>query len=126
MCKKYVKTKTTISYINYNMVFRTRCNRKIFKDDAVKHLFIEETKQLCKQLQIDVVSMGVYEYYVHLVVRVNPKYSANDVIHKIKSHTSKIIREKIESLKKLPSLWTRDYLVTTEEVLDESLIDDFI
>lgn len=126
MDKKYLKTKTTISYINYNIVFRTRCNRKIFKNEIVKDLFIKETKKLCEELDINIIDINIYEYYVHLIVRVNPRYSANDVIYKIKTHTSKIIRDKVESLSKLPSLWTRDYIVTTEEVLDEELIQIFL
>lgn len=126
MDKKYLKTKTTISYINYNIVFRTRCNRKIFKNEIVKDLFLKEVREICKQLDINIVQINVYEYYVHLIVRVNPRYSANDVSHKIKAHTSKIIREKIESLSKLPSLWTRDYIVTTEDVLDEELVENFL
>lgn len=126
MDKKYLKTKTTISYINYNIVFRTRCNRKIFKNEIVKDLFLKEAREICKQLDINIVQINVYEYYVHLIVRVNPRYSANDVIYKIKTHTSKIIRDKVESLSKLPSLWTRGYIVTTEEVLDEELIQIFL
>lgn len=126
MDKKYLKTKTTISYINYNMVFHTRCNRKIFKNKIVKDLFLKETRELCKQLDIDIVDINIYGHYVHLIVRVSPKYSANDVIHKIKTHTSKVIRDKVESLRRLPSLWTRDYIVTTEEVLDEELVQNFL
>lgn len=72
------------------------------------------------------MEIDIYDYYVHMIVESNPKYSANDIIQKIKMHTSKVIREKVVELSKLPSLWTREYLVTTESKLEEGLINSFL
>lgn len=126
MDKNYKTTNTTISYINYNMVFCTRCNRKIFKDNKVKELFKTECEIVCNYLDVNITKMNIDDYFVHMVVEANPKYSANEIIQKIKIHTSKIIRERIVSLNKLPSLWTREYLVTTDKELKESLLSTFL
>lgn len=126
MNKKYLKTKTTIFYINYNFVFRTRCNRKIFKDETVRRFFEEQLKVVCGELDIYVTNINIYDYYVHLRIQASPRYSVNDIISKIKSYTSKTIRKEIKSLSKLPSLWTREYIVTTEDVLEENLIKKFL
>lgn len=126
MDAKYVKNKTTISYINFNITFATRCNRKIFKNSKTKEIFETECRKVCNNLGVKVLEISMFDYYVNIVVTSPPEYSANEIIHKIKSHTSKVIRDEILELKKLPSLWTRKYLVTTEQNLSEEILKNFI
>lgn len=126
MDAKYVKNKTTISYINFNITFATRCNRKIFKNNKTKEIFETECRKVCNNLGVKVLEISMFDYYVNIVVTSPPEYSANEIIHKIKSHTSKVIRDEILELKKLPSLWTRKYLVTTEQNLSEEILKNFI
>lgn len=126
MDAKYVKNKTTISYINFNITFATRCNRKIFKNNKTKEIFETECRKVCNNLGVKVLEISMFDYYVNIVVTSPPEYSANEIIHKIKSHTSKVIRDEILELNKLPSLWTRKYLVTTEQNLSEEILKNFI
>ena len=95
-------------------------------NDMVKKIFISECKLVCEYLDAKITEIDFFDYYVHMIIESNPKYSANDIIQKIKSHTSKVIREKVVELNKLPSLWTREYLVTTESELEEGLINNFL
>ena len=126
MDAKYVKNKTTISYINFNITFATRCNRKIFKNNKTKEVFETECRKVCNNLGVKVLEISMFDYYVNIVVTSPAEYSANEIIHKIKSRTSKVIRDEILELNKLPSLWTRKYLVTTEQNLSEEILKNFI
>lgn len=126
MDAKYVKNKTTISYINFNITFATRCNRKIFKNNKTKEIFEIECRKVCDSLGVKLLELYIFDYYVNMVVVSPPEYSANEIIHKVKSHTSKVIRDEIPELNKLPSLWTRKYLVTTEQNLSEEILNIFI
>jgi putative transposase len=43
----------------------------------------------------------------------SPTLSPADIMQKIKSVTSKILREEFKQLNQMPSLWTRSYFVST-------------
>lgn len=129
MDKKYKitkATKATMYFVKYNIVFCTRCNRKVFKNDMARDMFRNECFIVCEYLDVKLNTINTYDYYVHIIVEANPKFSANEIIQKIKMHTSKILRENIEELKRLPSLWTREYLVTTENELEDAMLNSFL
>lgn len=126
MDAKYIESKTTISYINFNITFATRCNRKIFKNNEIKEIFKKECINVCNYLGVKILEISIFDYYVNIIITSPPEYSANEIIHKIKSHTSKVMRNKITELNRLPSLWTRKYLVSTEQNLSEEILKKFI
>lgn len=115
-----------ISYINFDIAFATRCNRRVFKNNKAKEIFKEECKSICDDAGINIIDLEVYDYYVTINVLSPPEYSANEIVHKIKHNTSKTIRQSIPELSSLPSLWTRKYLVTTEQKVFEELLGSFI
>jgi len=126
MDANYLESKMKISYINFNITFATRCNRKIFKNNEVKEMFNKECINICNTLGVTIKEISIFDYYVNIIITSPPEYSANEIIHKIKSHTSTVIRNEITELNKLPSLWTRKYLVSTEQNVSEEVLQNFI
>lgn len=126
MIKEYIKDKKTICYIRYYFMFKTRCNRKIFKSDLARCIFNEECEEVGRLLNVKIYDVEFNDNSVHFVVESNLKYSPNDIAQKIKSRTSKTIRSEIEEFKKMPSLWTRELLVSTDEELDKDVIYNFL
>lgn len=52
--------------------------------------------------------------HVHLLVDVNPQCGIHRLIKQIKGRSSRLLREEFPELKRrLPSLWTNSYFVTT-------------
>lgn len=126
MIKEYIRDNKTICYIKYYFVFKTRCNRKVFRNDLAKCIFKEECEEVGRKLSLKIYDIEFNNNSVHFVVESNLMYSPNDVAQKIKSRTSKIIRNEIEEFKKMPSLWTRELFVSTDEEVDKGLINDFL
>ena len=50
----------------------------------------------------------------------------SNIMKDIKGYTSKILREEFEILSKMPSLWTRNYFVSTAEMVSEDIIKGYI
>lgn len=125
MDAKKVENKT-ISHINFDIAFLTRCNRRVFKNNKAKEIFEKECYNLCNSIGVSINNLEVFDYYIVINISVSPEYSANEIIHKIKYNTSKVIRENIVELNSLPSLWTRKYLVSTDKKVFEELLIDFI
>lgn len=126
MSKIYIKNDKTIYYIKYGFIIKTRCNRKVFKNDLAKTIFITECKGVELDLNLKINDIKFNNNFVYFVVESNLKYSPNEIAQKIKSRTSRVIRDKIKEFNKMPSLWTRELFVSTVDKMDENLINDFL
>ncbi|MGN0240545.1 MAG: IS200/IS605 family transposase [Candidatus Weimeria sp.] len=68
MENKYKRTATTVSFINYHIVFCPRYRRKIFNIPGVENRFKELTREECKRRDIDIIAMECHVDHVHMFV----------------------------------------------------------
>ena len=113
MLNEYRRTKTTVSFIQYHFVFCPRYRRKIFLNSQVEERFKTLVREICEELEIEVIAMECDQDHVHLFLNTLPTFSPTDIMAKIKGVTSKKLREEFPHLQHLPSLWTRSYFVST-------------
>jgi putative transposase len=74
----------------------------------------------------DVLELAVRPDHVHLHVRAWPTTPATDVLKAVKGRTSHDLRERFPALRKLPSLWTRSYVVSTAGRVSSETIAAYI
>jgi putative transposase len=79
-------------------------------DDRLKEL-IEE---ICAESDIQIIEMEIMPDHVHLLIEVDPQYGIHRAVKKIKGRTSRILRQEFPILvRRLPTLWTNSYFVST-------------
>jgi len=113
MDNKYRTTKTTVSVINYHFVFCPRYRRKIFDIPNVEERFKDLVNCICKEMEIEVIAIECDRDHTYMFLNCLPSQSPADIMQKIKGVTSKVLRDEFSQLKKMPSLWTRSYFVST-------------
>jgi len=113
MDNSYFRTATTVSLINYHFVFCPKYRRKIFLIPNVEKRFKELTRQICEELEIEILAMECHIDHVHLFLKCWPTQSPAEVMKKIKGASSHVIRDEFSQLKGMSSLWTRSYFVST-------------
>lgn len=113
MENKYRRTNTTVSLINYHFVFCTRYRRKIFLIPNVEKRFKELAEIKCRELEIEIIAIECDKDHSYMFLNCLPTLSPSDIMQQIKGYTSKILREEFPVLSKMPSLWTRNYFVST-------------
>ena len=121
----FIERKQIISNVHYTFVFCPRYRRKIFNDDKVVHAFKTMVRGICQNLDVSCVSIRCESDYTVIQVRAISTISPHNIITKIKGGTSASIRDDFPDLSHLTSLWTRNYLVSTEDVTDE-MIDTYV
>ena len=126
MLNEYRRTKTTVSLINYHFVFCPRYRRKIFLNSQVEERFKTLVREICDELEIEVIAMECDQDHVHLFLNTLPTFSPTDIMAKIKGVTSKKLREEFPHLQHLPSLWTRSYFVSTAENVSSETIRCYV
>ena len=109
----YRHTNTTVSLINYHFVFCPRYRRKIFLIPNVEERFKELVNLKCKELNIEIIGMECNKDHVYLFLTSLPTLSPSDLVGELKRYTGKVLREEFVELSKMPSLWTRNYFVST-------------
>lgn len=126
MRKEYRRTKTTVSIVNYHLVFCPRYRKKIFLIDGVEKRFKELVTQICEQNDFDIIALECDKDHCHLFVNVLPTVSPHMVMKSIKGATSRTLRSEFPQLSKIPSLWTRSYFVSTAGDVSSETIEWYI
>ena len=63
---------------------------------------------------------------MHLFIRANPYTLPSDIPRLIKGRGSHDLREEFPHLKKLPSLWTRSFFLSTAGTVSQEIIQRYI
>ncbi|HBX48439.1 MAG TPA: IS200/IS605 family transposase [Clostridiaceae bacterium] len=126
MENKYKRTKTTVSLINYHFVFCPRYRRKIFLIPKVEDRFKYLVKYICKEMDIEIIAIECDKDHTHMFLNCLPTLSPADIMRKIKGVTSRVLRDEFEELKKMPSLWTRSYFVSTAGNVSSETIKKYV
>lgn len=122
----YKRTKTTVSLINYHIVFCPRYRRKIFNIKGVEERFKELTIKECEKHNIDILAMECHIDHIHMFVSVYPQQSIPETVKQIKDATSHKLREEFVELSQMPSLWTRSYFVSTAGSVSSKTIEWYV
>ena len=80
----------------------------------------------CSEHGWDIIALSVQPDHVHLFVRAWPSDSAAAVVKECKGLTSRELRLKHPTLRKLPSLWTRSYFSSTAGKVSKQTIQHYI
>ncbi|MBW9153535.1 IS200/IS605 family transposase [Clostridium estertheticum] len=126
MENKYRTTKTTVSLINYHFIFCPRYRRKIFLIPNVEERFKQMVKFICEELEIEIIAIECDKDHTHLFLNCIPTLSPSDIMQKIKGVTSRVLREEFNELKKMPSLWTRSYFISTEGNVKSETVKKYV
>jgi putative transposase len=80
-------------------------------------------RERAEALQIDLTDIRIYPDRVYVGVAAPPMLSPHRIVCQFKAHSSRCLRHEFQEMTKLPTVWTREYLVlagdhvTPEQVL---------
>ena len=81
----------------------------------------------CQEHQAEVLSLEIMPDHVHLLVECDPQFGIHRLVRLLKGRSSRILRQEFPELKKkLPTLWTHSYFVSTVGGASLSVIKHYI
>ena len=122
----YRRTITTVSLINYHFVFCPRYRRKIFLIPNVEERFKHMVNYVCEEMEIKIIAIECDKDHAHMFLNCFPTLSPSDIMQKIKGITSRVLRDEFSELRKMPSLWTRSYFVSTAGNVSSDTVKKYI
>ncbi|NCD06382.1 MAG: IS200/IS605 family transposase [Spirochaetia bacterium] len=124
--KRWKSSDETSSSLYYHILWCVKYKRELLVNDVKKRLE-ELLYNRAKEIDIIIVSMEIMPECVHLFVKANPEDSPHFIVQQFKGCSSKTLREEFLQLRtKIPTLWTRNYYVSSSGVLNESEINTYL
>ena len=122
----YRTTNKTLYSCQYHVIWCTKYRRKVLDTQIQGRL-----KQLIRDKQneygYEIREVETQAEHVHLLIEIPPTDAVDKIVGKIKSYTSKVLREEFPSLKsRLPSLWTRSKFVSSCGGVTLQVIKDYL
>ena len=108
------KTNRNITYsCKYHVVFCPKYRRKVLVNGIDTRLK-EVIQKVCQNIHAEIIEMEIMPDHVHLLLEVDPQYGIHKAIKQIKGKSSHILRQEFPTLvKRLPTLWTNSYFLST-------------
>jgi putative transposase len=90
--------------------------------DRLKHII----REVAEAHDWEIARLDIEPDHVYLLVRTNPYTLPADIPRLIKRRSSHVLREEFPHLRKLPSLWTRSFLLSTAGNVSQEIIHRYI
>ena len=111
--------------ISYHLVWCTKRRKAVLVSEIeqrLKGLF----SNFAKTKGVDILTLEIYPDYVHLYVSANSRVAPHNLVLGFKKSAYRPLRSEFPELKKIPSLWTENYLVTTDKRISQRRMIEFI
>jgi len=127
MSKMAYKSNRNVYYsCKYHIVWCPKYRRKVLVEDVAERLK-QIISEVCQEHQAEVLHLEVMLDHVHLLVECDPQFGIHRLVRLIKGRSSRLLRQEFSVLKrKLPTLWTNSYFVSTVGGAPLSVIKQYI
>jgi len=126
MPKGYSTTRTTVNFLGYHFIWCPKYRRKVLVGNIPKRLR-ELIIEKANEIGCEIIALEIMPDHVHLFITGMPDIAPNFIIGRIKGYTSNILRKEFpELVRRIPSLWTRSYFVSTHGHVSDKTIQMYI
>lgn len=109
----YKSNQNIVYSCKYHIIWCPKYRRKVLVDEVAVRLK-ELIEKIAQELKVDIIEVETDKDHVHILAEVEPQFGVNQFIRKLKGKTSRILRDEFPHLRKrLPTLWTNSYFVST-------------
>lgn len=110
----------------YHVVWCPKYRRKVLVggiEERLKQIITEG----CEEHQAEIFSMEIMPDHVHLLIECDPQFGIHRLVRFLKGRSSRLLRQEFPVLvRKLPTLWTTSYFVSTVGGAPFSVIKQYI
>lgn len=125
MSQDYRHKNTSVFLLNYHFVWIVRRRREVLSG-TVETRLVDLIHVKSQELDCRVIALEVMPDHVHLFLNGPTSLCPDQIMHRIKGYTSRILRKEHSWLMKLPSMWTRSYFASTAGNVSSKTIQKYI
>lgn len=114
------------AFIQYHVAFCPRYRRKIFDVGGVKEWFYGLAQNVCRPYGAEITDIRFGPDYVYLTIRALPTHTPHELIQRIKNTTAAELRDEFPQFRRMNSVWTRDYFISTSDTDQDASVRAFV
>ena len=110
---EYKSNHNIVYSCKYHVVWCPKYRRRVLTSEVEERLKAI-LREVAEERQAEIIELEVMPDHVHLLVEVDPQFGIHRLIRLMKGRSSHHLRQEFPWLKKrLPTLWTNAYFVST-------------
>jgi putative transposase len=110
---EYKSNHNVVYSCKYHVVWCPKYRRRVLTSEVEERLKAI-LHEVAEERQAEIIELEVMPDHVHLFVEVDPQFGIHRLVRLMKGRSSHHLREEFPWLKKrLPTLWTNSYFVST-------------
>jgi REP-associated tyrosine transposase len=122
---EYQHERHNVHLVVYHIIWCPKRRRKVLVG-PVRDRLEQIIKAVVEENGWQIISLAIQPDHVHLFIRSNPYTVPSDIPRLIKGRSSHDLREEFPPLRKLPSLWTRSFFLSTAGNVSQEIIQRYI
>lgn len=121
------KSSNNIVYsCKYHVVFCPKYRRKVLVNGVDERLKVL-IQEVADELKCEILQLEIMPDHVHILCEVDPQFGIHTFVKRVKGRTSRVLRQEFDWLKRrLPTLWTNSYFVSTVGGAPLAIIKQYI
>jgi putative transposase len=115
----------SVHLVVYHFVWCPKRRRKLLVGpihDRLKAIM----EQVAEEHDWQIIRLVIQPDHIHLFIRANPYTLPSDIARLMKGRSSRDLREEFPHLKRMPSLWTRSFFISTAGNVSQEIIQKYI
>jgi putative transposase len=112
MKQGYRSKETCVFLVNYHLIWCPKRRRKVLVDRVCTRLE-ELIRETAPEVECEILALEILPDHLHLFVSATPQWAPNQLVARFKGKSSRILRQEFPILRRMPSLWTRSFFVST-------------
>ena len=125
MKQGYRSKETCVFLVNYHLIWCPKRRRKVLVD-RVRARLEELLRETAPELECEILALEILPDHLHLFVSAIPQWAPNQLVARFKGKSSRILRQEFPFLRRMPSLWTRSFFVSTAGTVAADTIQRYI
>jgi putative transposase len=125
MKQGYRTKEACVFLMSYHIIWCPKRRRKVLVD-RVKTRLEELIRETAPSVECEILALEILPNHLHLFVSATPQWAPNQIIARLKGKSSRILREEFPILRRMPSLWTRSYFISTARNVSSDTIRRYI
>ena len=125
MKQGYRTKETCVFLMNYHIIWCPKRRRKVLVD-RVKTRLDELIRETVSLLECELLALEILPDHLHVFVSATPQWAPKQIIARLKGTSSRVLREEFPILRRMPSLWTRSYFISTAGHVSSDTIRRYI
>jgi len=111
--KAYKSSNNVVYSCKYHIIWCPKYRRPVLREEIAARLK-EILKAVAAERKAEILEMEVMPDHVHLLIEQAPQFGIHKLVRLLKGRSSRFLRQEFPELRKrLPTLWTNSYFIST-------------